>query len=98
MSDVDAPVSCTGASRAGKRMKTDTRTPIDAIRKHCLGCCNGSFKAVRFCTCDGVTSTWCELWPYRFGLRPATAKKRFGGRFLTPGALPHAGVELEDCA
>jgi len=72
-------------------------TPVITIRKHCLGCCNGSFKAVKYCTCDGITSTRCELWPYRFGMKPATAKKRYGARFVTPGALADAEVEIEDC-
>ena len=76
-----------------------SKTPgiTKAVRLHCLGCCRGSFKAVKFCTCDGVLSFACDLWPHRFGMRPTTAARKFGKEFITPGALPEATVALEDC-
>lgn len=40
-------------------------TPLKAIRKKCLDCCNGSQYEVRLCIC-----TDCTLWPYRLGHRP----------------------------
>ena len=70
-------------------------TPIQAIRKHCLDCCGGSSKTVKFCTCDGVNSTpACHLWPLRFGMRPQTARKRYGDKFLSPKDMPPSDVEL----
>jgi len=75
---------------------SDTRTPVRAIRQHCVECSGGSSKAVAYCSCDGVHSTWCPLWPYRFGRRPETAAKRYGERFLNPKLMPGAGVNLED--
>lgn len=70
-------------------------TPLRAIRKNCLECC-GTAKVVKYCTCDGVNSTECFLWPYRFGLRPGTARKRFGGKFLDPESMPDAQVAIEE--
>ena len=72
-------------------------TPIRAIRAKCLDCCSGSHKAVKFCACDGVNSTECPLWPFRFGVRPATARKRFGAKLLSPKAMPDANLELSQC-
>ena len=68
-------------------------SPLRAIRLKCLDCC-GTAKAVKFCTADGVHSTRCPLWPLRFGVRPATAAKRYGDAFLTPGRLPDARTPL----
>ncbi|MFO8013676.1 MAG: hypothetical protein R6X20_10275 [Phycisphaerae bacterium] len=48
-------------------------TPIKAIRAKCRDCCCGSRKAVRWCPKTGRV-----LWPYRLGLRPETARKRYG--------------------
>ena len=36
----------------------------------------GSANEVKICTADGKQSTFCSLWPYRFGKRPAGSKKR----------------------
>jgi len=73
------------------------KTPLAAIREKCLDCCCGSFKAVRFCTCDGVNGTACALWPYRLGKRPATIRRGPLARFLDPAALPDAATSIEDC-
>jgi hypothetical protein len=72
-------------------------SPLAAIRAKCLDCTNGSFKAVKFCTLDGVNSTRCALWPFRFGRRPATVRKGPLARFLDPAAMPDAQTPLEDC-
>jgi hypothetical protein len=39
--------------------------PLQAVRQHCLWCCNDSPKEVRLCASKG-----CPLWPYRFGKKP----------------------------
>lgn len=70
-------------------------TPIKAIRAKCMDCCCGSWKSVKYCTLDGVNSTKCDLWPFRFGMRPGTARKRFGARFLDPHAMPSAQEGLD---
>ncbi len=46
------------------------REPLPAIRLHCLGCVEG-IKAVDECSIKD-----CSLWPFRYGVRPSTAKKR----------------------
>jgi hypothetical protein len=70
------------------------RSRARAIREKCLDCGNGSRKAVRLCTRDGVASAWCPLWPHRLGCGPETASRRFGSECITPGALPAADVPL----
>jgi hypothetical protein len=49
--------------------------PIKSIRQKCLDCVCGSANEVKLCTCDGIQSTFCALFPYRFGKRPAECKK-----------------------
>ena len=68
--------------------------PMKAIRANCLDC-SGSAKAVAYCSCDGVNSTPCHLWPYRFGCRPETAKQEFGEAMLMPELMPGPNVELD---
>lgn len=46
-------------------------TPIKSIRLKCLDCCCGSPKEVELCPVVG-----CTLYPYRFGKRPTTSRKR----------------------
>jgi len=65
-------------------------TPLKAIRAKCRDCSCGSFKAVRFCS-----ATACPLWPYRLGLRPETARKRYGDRLMDPDRMPEHTVPLE---
>lgn len=74
-----------------------TQRPLKAIRSKCLDCCCGSAKSVKFCTSDGINSRACSLWPYRFGIRPATALKKYGRKFLNPRKLPPHDVPLEEC-
>jgi len=71
-------------------------TPLRSIRKHCLDCCGGRPSVVKYCTCDGVNSTRCHLWPFRFGKRPATAAKKHGERFLDPRQMPSAEIPQEE--
>ena len=70
--------------------------PFKAIRKNCLDCCGGNAKAVMWCGSDGIHSTRCHLWPYRFGIRPESARQRYGDRLITPGLMPDANVDLDD--
>jgi hypothetical protein len=46
-------------------MTEQTLTPLQAIRQHCLWCCNGSWNEVNLCV-----STGCPLWTLRHGHRP----------------------------
>ena len=40
-------------------------TPMKAIRKKCLECCNGQIKEVKMCEVKR-----CPLYPYKNGHRP----------------------------
>ncbi len=67
-------------------------TPLKAIRKHCLGCCGGRPKEVRYCPL-----TDCPIWPFRFGRKPDAAARRFGktGRDLLDETCFIAGGRFE---
>ena len=60
-----------------KLKEVDYRKPenwigqLKAIRLKCLDCCAGSEKMIRECHNYG-----CSLWPFRFGVRPETARDR----------------------
>ena len=71
-----------------------TLRPLKAIRAACMECA-GTAKAVAYCTCDGLNSTQCHLWPYRFGMRPETTRGEFGEAMVTPAMMPGPDVELE---
>jgi len=43
-------------------------TPMKAIRHYCKECCGFNARAVKECT-----STYCPLYPYRFGKQPGRA-------------------------
>ena len=45
-------------------------TPVKAIRKKCIDCCNGQYDEIRNCTVIN-----CALYSYRMGCRPDTATK-----------------------
>ncbi len=55
------------------RVKVSKKALWQAIRKHCLNCCGGSYKEIE--TCSGGYSPEgnplghyrCELFPYRLG-------------------------------
>ena len=67
-----------------------SQTPLKAIRAKCRDCCCGSCKCVRWCP-----ATDCPLWPYRLGLRPETARKRYGPDVMDPDRMPEHTVPLE---
>ena len=55
-------------------------TPLKAVRRHCLSCCNGSANEVRLCP-----SKACPLWPFRHGHRPnAEDRAAVAGRHVYP--------------
>lgn len=54
--EADDEVSSSGSSA----------TPLKAIRRHCLDCCNGSSNEVAHCA-----ARRCSVWTLRFGRRPA---------------------------
>jgi hypothetical protein len=66
------------------------------LRGQCLDCCAGEPKGVTWCPCDGVHSTRCELWPFRFGMSPAKAAKRYGRHVVAPELMPPANANLDD--
>ena len=70
--------------------------PLRAVRAKCLDCCNQHTPTIKYCTMDGIHSTACPLWPFRFGMGPATATKRFGVEFLTPKLMPDANSAIEE--
>ena len=45
-------------------------TPLKALRRHCLWCCNGSSNEVKLCS-----ATACPLWPFRHGRGPSAEDK-----------------------
>ncbi len=68
--------------------------PLKAIRSACLECA-GTAKSVAYCPNDGVNSTLCPVWHYRFGKRPETVQLELGEAMLTPEMMPGPEVELE---
>jgi len=59
-------------SKKKKSRKKKIPSPLQAIRIKCRDdCCAKSTKEVKLCDIKD-----CPLWPYRFGMRPETAKKR----------------------
>ena len=68
---------------------------LSQIRQHCLECCGDSAPAVTWCTCDGLNSTPCRLWPYRFGRQPETFRRKYGPWLLVPQSMPGVDIELE---
>ena len=69
---------------------------VKHVRRNCLECCGGWAKAVTWCSCDGVNSTRCEFWPFRFGQQPASFRKKYGDRLVTPKLMPPADVNIDD--
>jgi hypothetical protein len=73
-------------------------TPIRAIRAKCLDCACNSIKYIRYCPCDGLHADRCPLWPFRFGLLPKTAAKKYGAELLDPQQMPDGKLPLEQCS
>jgi hypothetical protein len=74
----------------GPNSTRNTNSPLRSIRKHCLDCAGGSARYVLWCPQDG-----CPLWPYRLGLRPANAFKKYPA-LLTPRRMPSGSVCLDE--
>jgi len=68
---------------------------IKTVRRNCIECSGGSSKYVCWCPCDGIHSTRCEFWPFRFGILPDTFRARHGDRLLDPESMPPATVDLD---
>lgn len=83
------------AEIVGKTLVERIQNPLKAIRLKCLDC-GGTDKVVKYCSMDGLNSTRCPLWPYRFGKRPATARKKYGDALLSPKDMPPANMPLEE--
>jgi hypothetical protein len=73
----------------------DTGLSLKHVRKNCLECSGGSARYVTWCPADGLHSTRCQFWPFRFGSQPATFRQHLGDRLLTPEAMPPAGINLD---
>ncbi len=71
-------------------------TPMRSIRLNCLDCSGSSSKTVLWCPCDGIHSTRCHFWPYRFGCRPETIAERYGLALVTPDCMPGSDVCEDD--
>ena len=82
------------AGKCQKGAKKEPQTPLAAIRAKCLDC-GTTRNYVKWCTCDGLHGTRCALWPFRFGVRPSTARKGPLAPFLDPKEIPDATVPLE---
>ncbi len=54
---------------------TPYTSPVKAIQQHCLQCCCEHAHEVSLCPADGVHSTFCVLWPFRFGKNPFRQKR-----------------------
>jgi hypothetical protein len=80
----------------GSGKSTKSLSIFRAVRAKCIDCAGGSRKYVKFCPGDGLHALRCALWPFRFGLRPETARKRYGADLLDPQAMPDASVNLDD--
>ena len=74
----------------------DQSLSLKHVRRNCLDCCCDDRKSVLWCTCDGLHSTRCEFWPFRFGVQPATFRARWGDRLVTPEMMPPATVNLDN--
>ena len=57
------------AHSGGGQQRSTWRTPMGAIRAHCLECVCGQRREVELCPASS-----CALYPFRFGVRPATAR------------------------
>ena len=59
-----------------KKTNLNYRSPMKSMRRFCLDCCCDSLSTIRFC-CNNK----CDLWFYRFGMRPETFIKRHGLKY-----------------
>ena len=70
-------------------------SPLKAIRQNCLDCSERQ-KYIQWCPCDGIHSTRCHLWPYRFGMRPKTVAQTYGPALVTPQMMPSENVSEDN--
>jgi hypothetical protein len=84
------------AAKGKDRPRTARMSPLQAIRAKCLDCCE-TREVVKYCTLDGLNSTRCPLWPFRFGRRPESVAKGPNARFVDPKQMPPADVPQEEC-
>lgn len=69
---------------------------MKAVRRNCLECSGDSVRHVTWCPCNGHTSTDCEFWASRFGVRPETFISKNGPFLLTPEIMPASSVNIEE--
>ncbi|HUS90639.1 MAG TPA: hypothetical protein VM695_02275 [Phycisphaerae bacterium] len=84
------------ARRAAAPQQGPKGPSLSAVRRNCPDCSGGSRKYVSYCPCDGVHSTRCEFWLFRFGMTPGKAKRRYGKHAITPELMPPANTDLDD--
>lgn len=88
-----------GAATATTRTKVwgtiKVYSPFKAIRQNCVDCSERP-KDIQWCPCDGIHSTRCHFWPWRFGMRPKTVAQTYGRALITPGMMPGENVCEED--
>ena len=63
----------------------ELKTPLKAIRTHCLECSCGSSLEVKECVIKS-----CALYPYRLGKRPATVEKEAAKKAAAAGGAESA--------
>ena len=69
------------------------RMSLKDVRANCLECSGDSRPAVIWCTSDGVHSTQCRMWPYRFGIGPSAFRRKHGPRLVEKvAAQAHAWI------
>ena len=94
------PLAGGGFERQQARKRSGSKAKklsvFKAVRAKCIDCAGGSWKYVKYCPSDGLNSLACPLWPFRFGVRPETARKRYGPEFLDPATMPDGSTNLDD--
>ncbi|MCE5239796.1 hypothetical protein LLH23_15115 [bacterium] len=58
---------------SGRRLYTGASRRLSLVRQYCLRCAGGTSKLVAECPGEFAHAGWCPLWPWRFGVSPATA-------------------------
>ena len=76
----------------------DTGKPIPwaKVRASCVDCMAGNSGSVVWCPNDGIHSTWCSSWPFRFGMEPQRVTERYCPELVDPSAMPDASTSTED--
>lgn len=58
---------------SNKRLYGGTSRRLKMIRQHCRNCAGGTSMLVEECPGEFAYTRQCPLWPWRFGVNPATA-------------------------